>query len=108
METKTDKWVVIRIGNTDPIYKVFASWAGGYLDGDSWQINSGIKSVEDAGEYYNFIGYSGSVYACWKTAYGIATSYSENMLNTIIARGVENDIPVAIMPADTDWLDLIK
>jgi hypothetical protein len=108
METKTDKWVVIQIGNVDPIYKVFASWAGGYLDGDSWRLNSGIESVEDAGEYYNIIGYSGSVYACWKTAYGIATAYSENVLNNIITRAVENDITVTIMPADTDWLDLIK
>lgn len=108
MKTKPDKWVVLQIGNVDPIYKLFASWAGGYLNGDAWRINSGIKAIYEDGPHYEFVGYSGSSYVCHKNGYGIATAYSENMLNTIIARGVENDIPVTIMPADTDWLDLIK
>jgi hypothetical protein len=105
---KPDKWVVIQIGNVDPIYKLFASWAGGYLNGDAWRINSGIETVCEHDVYYEFIGASGSVYLCHKNGYGIATSYSENILRTIIDRGVENDIPVTIMPADTDWLSLIK
>lgn len=37
MEIKPDNWLVIKIGVTDPIYKVFATWHGGYLDGDSWK-----------------------------------------------------------------------
>ena len=46
METP-DKWVVLKIeheGNI--IYKVFASWYGGYLGSDSWKLNSGIKDIE--------------------------------------------------------------
>ena len=33
-----DKWVLVKISGNEspPVYKVFACWAGGYLDGDSW------------------------------------------------------------------------
>ena len=65
-----DKWMIIRIEGTDPHFRVFGSWSGGYLDGDSWRLNSGIESVVEDGNYYNFIGHSGSVYRCHKEMYG--------------------------------------
>lgn len=30
---KPDRWVVLKVG--DDLYKVFATWSGGYLGGDS-------------------------------------------------------------------------
>ena len=45
-----DKWVVIKI--LDNEHKIFASWAGGYLDGDRWKLNSGITKVEEDDKYY--------------------------------------------------------
>jgi hypothetical protein len=41
-----DKWVVVKIigKDTPPVHKVFACWYGGYLDGDSWKLNSGITA----------------------------------------------------------------
>jgi len=44
-----DNWVVIKMNGDDPHYRVLAGWSGGYLDGDSWRMNSGITRVEDAG-----------------------------------------------------------
>ena len=55
-----DNWVVLKIkeGKLDSgFYKVLAGWSGGYLDGDSWRINSGITRVEDHETYYSFYGY---------------------------------------------------
>ena len=67
-EYNPDSWVVFKITGVEEkdFYKVLAGWSGGYLDGDSWRINSGIVKVEDDGDYWNFIGDSGSVYRCHK------------------------------------------
>ena len=74
--TTPDRWILLKIGN---IYKVFGSWSGSYLHGDSWRINSGIESVEDDGDFWLFHGVSGSVYKCRKTSYG-TTGYSSMVL----------------------------
>lgn len=68
MEYRPDNWVIIKIDNKkDPIfYKVLGGWSGGYLDGNSWRMNSGIVSIKEDDEYYYFGGSSGSVYKCFK------------------------------------------
>ena len=58
-----DKWVMIKITSGDKTYyKIFATWFGGYLDGDSWKINSGISSIDEDDDFYYFNGFSGSCY----------------------------------------------
>ena len=68
-EHNPDSWVIIKITGIEEkdFFKVLAGWSGGYLDGDSWRMNSGIDKVEFDGEYYSFIGSSGSVYKCHKS-----------------------------------------
>jgi hypothetical protein len=110
METKPDKWLVIKIGVSEPIYKVFASWYGGYLDGDSWKINSGISEVLTEGNYINFYGHSGSCYKCQKNSYGI-TSYGQRILDSIMNN---KDLPegekykIEVMDKNIDWENLIN
>ena len=67
-EYNPDSWVIIKVTGIEekPFYKVLAGWSGGYLDGDSWRMNSGIDKVEQDENYYSFIGASGSVYKCHK------------------------------------------
>jgi hypothetical protein len=79
-----DRWVLLKL--PDNQYKVFGSWAGGYLDGDRWKLNSGIQSVTQDEEYYYFNGFSGSCYQCHKLGYGVATSYSIGVLDDIVER----------------------
>lgn len=101
-----DFWVVIKID--DGFYKVFATWLGGYLDGDAWKLNSGITKVtEDDGNYY-FHGESGSVYKCSKKGYKEGTSYTSGILHNMIEQAKERGVDVQIMSPDTDWLNLIK
>ena len=57
-----DRWVIFKLPNN--YYKVFGTWAGGYLDGDRWKLNSGISKVEQDENFYYFIGFSGSCYKC--------------------------------------------
>lgn len=67
-----DNWVIIKMSKDDDIfYKVLAGWSGGYLDGDSWRLNSGITKIEEKKDSYLFYGYSGSVYECRKGGYGL-------------------------------------
>ena len=105
-----DKWVIVKIdNNTDtPFYKVFATWSGGYLNGDRWRMNSGIKSMESDDDYYYFIGHSGSCYKCHKKGYGIATSYGESVLNGMIENSYKVKVAVAILSKDSQWEELLK
>jgi len=75
-----EEWVLVKITGTDPHYRVFGSWRGGYLHGDSWRMNSGIVSAEFDGEYYKFHGHTGSVYECHMSTYGIGSPWNMSVL----------------------------
>lgn len=98
-----DKWLLVKIGGTDPHYRVFGSWSGGYTDSDSWRMNSGITRVEEDETHYYFYGSSGSQYSCSKQMYG-ATVYGWGVI-TSHADGERFAImeePDNIM--DIDWI----
>jgi len=64
---KCDNWVIVKSpSETDPHYRVLVGTSGGYLDGDSWRMNSGIVQVEEVGDYFYIYGSSGSCYQCHK------------------------------------------
>lgn len=96
-----DKWVVLKIPNG---YKVFGTWFGDYLTGDSWRINSGIKEIVDDEHYYYFIGFSGSCYKCHKNSYG-TTNFGSCVLDNILT---SSNGSASLMSVETDWLNLIK
>jgi hypothetical protein len=102
-----ENWVILKITNNgETVYKVFGSWAGGYLGSDNWRINSGIKSVEEEGDYFYFYGYSGSCYKCHKNLYGVLTSYNNGVLDALIKTGYDNGAEIEIMDKETNWLEL--
>jgi hypothetical protein len=75
-----DKWVILKI-IPNRQYKVFGSWFT-----DEWQHNSGIIKIEQTEDFYFFYGYSGSIYKCRKSSYGIATPYCTAILDDILAK----------------------
>lgn len=82
-----DGYAVIRIqtyGSDDFIMKVFGSWSGGYLSGDSWRLNSGIIDIKDEGDYYLVTGFSGNQYRLSKTTNYIRP-YNKSVLGDMIA-----------------------
>jgi hypothetical protein len=95
-----DRWVMLKLKNDkEEVYKVFAGWAGSYLGGQSWKLNSGVTKVEEEGEYYLFHGYSGSVYKCHKNGYGM-TSYMGAVF--------DNFSPYATLMDNMDFTTLLK
>lgn len=102
-----DKWMVIKINSKNPHYRVFATWGGGYLNGDSWKMNSGITKATLIDGVYHFEGSSGSVYECRETSYG-STGYGYGVLQGIIKRTLdENDVVIDILPEETNFLELM-
>ena len=101
-----DRWVVVKIVTpTERLYKVFASWSGGYGGSDSWKMNSGITRASLVDDRWEFDGYSGSVYSCHKESYGVS-GYNGNVLQNFINKATEIDAVIEIMPGDTNWSNL--
>lgn len=96
-----DNWVIIKITGSDPHYRVLAGWSGGYLDGDSWRMNSGITDVTEDEDAYYFSGSSGSTYRCWKESYTLRMNNSHvwDQLKQLHGDRVE------LMSEDTDWMN---
>lgn len=87
-EYAPDKWVIVEIkrANGDTHRRVFGSWYGGFTQGNSWKMSSGIKEVIDEGDTYKIMNESGSTYYCVKgcegmSAYsmGVLASYQKQM-----------------------------
>lgn len=84
-EYNPDGWTIVKVTTPDKvIYKVFAAWAGGYLHGDNWKLNSGIVGVLVDDKNVKVTGYSGSIYNLRKECEGRITTYNMCALSGII------------------------
>jgi len=98
-----DNWVVLKIQQQEQTYyKVLAGWSGGYLDGDSWRMNSGITEIKDDGDWWLIHGHSGSVYRCKKLRYGLRNTTS-NIYNSLVRQYADD---VELMDENTDWKNI--
>ncbi len=105
MDYTPDKWLVVKLESPESThYRVFATWYGGYLHGDSWRMNSGIVSVTEDEKCYYFNGASGSVYQCFKGAYG-HSGYSGSVLHNLIEKSKANGIIITLLE-NQNWIEL--
>lgn len=96
MEYIPDKWILLRMEiNGKPITKVYANWYGGYREGDSWRINSGISKYTETDNYYIFYGNSGSIYNCYKDNIG-TNRYGDNILDNILNQAKEKGHTITV------------
>ena len=102
MTYSPNNWVVIKYKGADPHYRILAGWSGGYMDGDSWRMNSGITRVEVTEDSFLFYGASGSCYECNKQSYCLRMNNAH--IWTALKEGVGDY--VELMPEDTDWLNV--
>ena len=101
-EYTCDNWVVIKMKGDDPHYRLLVGTSGGYLDGDSWRMNSGITKMEEGAGFYYFSGSSGSTYRCGKGSYTLRMNNAHiwDQLQKLHGDKVE------MMDEDTDWLNM--
>jgi hypothetical protein len=102
-----DTWTIVKITGATPHYRVFGSWRGGYLDGDSWRMNSGIVSVsEDEHGYFIFKGETGSEYRCHKESYGIRSTHNSAVLESYVQKssGFMENIEELPDVMNMDWI----
>lgn len=105
-EYTPDRWCVIRIqAPAEVLYKVFASWSGGYAGSDSWKLNSGIVRATFRDPYWEFDGSSGSVYRCHQDSYG-TNGYGGMVLSNLIDRAEKQGTQIDVLGSETDWARL--
>jgi hypothetical protein len=106
MEYHPDRWILLRFSkNQEVFYKVFATWAGGYLGADSWQLNSGVTQLEETETHYLFGGTSGSIYHCRKNSYG-STMYGFGVLGDLMTKALDQGTVIDALPDDTDFTSI--
>lgn len=95
-----DKWEIVSIASKEgfepPIFKVMASWYGGYLGSDSWKLSSGIEKIEDKGSYYAILNSSGSTYNCYKKGQG-ASSYTLSVFANFVERARDKNYTIIML-----------
>jgi hypothetical protein len=100
-------WVMLKFTHQgQTVYKILAGWSGGYLDGDSWQLNSGCVKVEQDGDYYLFHGSSGSVYRCHKNSYRMSGFTSQIYASFQKKLADQADSTMELVPDTTNFMEL--
>lgn len=104
MNTYTpDRWVVLEFTNSSletSVQKIFAGWYGGFYGGDSWKLNSGNVSCHKNNNWYEFLGYSGSVYTCHVNGYGM-NHYMQDILTGWLRKAeASGDTNITIISLD--------
>jgi len=98
MIVKPQGWVILKFpAPTDTFYKIFSSWRGGYLDGDSWRLSSGSRhppTLSECGKYWVWPQESGSCYHLHIDEEGGMSFYTAQILGNIIIHSGENDVSI--------------
>lgn len=98
-----DRWVVLEFDAPNlehPVRKVFAGWYGGFTQGESWKLNSGITKVRKNHQYWEFDGHSGSIYRGHPGSYGMS-AYMHNLYAHWSQQAEERgDITIRILDID--------
>lgn len=108
-EYKPDYWKILKITTADGevLYKLFATWCGGYATGDSWRMNSGITEVKSKGDYLIFKGYSGSAYNVLNDDRAYRTTmYTQSVLDSMMKKSDLIGVKVEDLPFSTNFKEL--
>lgn len=111
MNYKPNYWQVVKITSTEGkiLYKVFATWVGGYVEGDSWKLNSGIETVKVKEKTIEFSGYSESVYECLLDEGSYRTSmYTQSVLDSMVKKADLIGAKIEVLPFETNFEKLME
>jgi len=94
MTYDVEGWVILKytVCNEKVYYRIFASWRGDYLNGDSWRLSSGseeLPQLSSCGKLWLWPQMSGSCYELPINEEDGYTSYTGAILSSIISRSGE-------------------
>ncbi|WP_462174642.1 hypothetical protein [Pseudoalteromonas gelatinilytica] len=96
MIVKPQGWVILKFSSpADTFYKIFSSWRGGYLDGDSWRLSSGsghLPTLSECGKYWVWPQESGSCYHLPVNGEDGYSHFTAQVLGNIILKSGKNDV----------------
>jgi hypothetical protein len=67
--------------------RIFASWSGGYLDGDSWRISSAAELREETDETLTYLTLSNTFYVLRKGSEGQVSAHNHAALEQALEVG---------------------
>ncbi len=79
-----DGWV---LGKYKDDLKIFCSWSGGYLDGESWRLNSKVRTVEVDEEEHYLVNKDVSEYFLHFWGYARINPYNGSILSALEDKG---------------------
>lgn len=104
-----DRWVMVKIASPEhgTVYKILASWYGGFAGSDSWKLSSGTTKVSRTAQHLCFDQFTGSRYDCGFHNYGtsmytagVYSSWKKDMIQKY------SDVVLEILPESTNWESL--
>jgi hypothetical protein len=99
MKYDVEGWVVLKysVPSEKVYYRIFASWRGGNLSGESWRLSSGseeLPHLSDCGKYWLWPQLSGSLYKLPINEEDGYTFYTGQILSSIIEGSGEEDTTI--------------
>jgi hypothetical protein len=84
-EYTPDGWVVVEIKDANKtVFRILASWYGGFAGVDSWKLGSSIEHVVKHEDFFEFKNSSGSTYFCQNASYRMSM-LARSIYNTLCA-----------------------
>lgn len=107
-EYRPDRWVMLKFeSEEETVHKILAGWSGSYLEGQSWQLNSGVVKIEEDGDHYLFHGSSGSIYRCHKEGYGMNSIMSSQFRRwNEQMHAAEVPFIMNMLPCDSNFMEI--
>lgn len=91
-----DVWVVLDCQyGEEKVQRILAGWYGGFVNGDSWKLSSGIEQISEFENHYEIKNRSGSTYYCNKNEYRMS-SLTAGILATLQKQASEVDCTIEI------------
>jgi len=99
-------WVILKFIPEEEkcFYKIFGTWRGSFLNGDSWRLSSGsteFPTLSECGLFWIWPQYSGSTYELPINEEDGYTFYTGGVLENIIAKSSESGILIERVQLDS-------
>jgi len=82
-------WVILKLESSETLFfKIFGTWRGDYLTGDSWRLSSGSDKkpkLSECGKHWIWPQLSGSCYHLLVNGEGGMSFYTEHVLKNILS-----------------------